>query len=190
MGLQIRQGTDAQRLTITPQSGELIYTIDTGFVYVGDGVKVTLQLADKTVILEPRTAVTYYDYDSEPYKQLKEYIKSKTDKFTDFDNYIHTIKPVRGDTPIKIERITKKIEFQSDINYIVSGFLTNVPAILPIRKINALETSGCNFTISPWQLLDNKGKYTEDTINDSRWKIINDRFGLKIDLNEFEQIIL
>ena len=38
MGLQIRQGTDAQRLTITPQSGELIYTTDTGFVYVGDGV--------------------------------------------------------------------------------------------------------------------------------------------------------
>jgi hypothetical protein len=38
MSLQIRRGTDAERLTITPLTAELIYTIDTQLVYVGDGV--------------------------------------------------------------------------------------------------------------------------------------------------------
>jgi len=37
MALQIRRGTDAQRLTITPAEGELIYTTDTKLLYVGDG---------------------------------------------------------------------------------------------------------------------------------------------------------
>lgn len=37
MALKIRRGTDAERLTITPESGELIYTTDTKKVYVGDG---------------------------------------------------------------------------------------------------------------------------------------------------------
>jgi len=40
MSFQVRQGTDAQRLTITPQSGELIYTTDTKEVFIGDGVTV------------------------------------------------------------------------------------------------------------------------------------------------------
>jgi hypothetical protein len=37
MGLQIRRGTNTQRLAITPESGELIYTVDTQKVYIGDG---------------------------------------------------------------------------------------------------------------------------------------------------------
>jgi hypothetical protein len=37
MALQIRRGTDAQRLTITPAEGELIYTTDTKMLFVGDG---------------------------------------------------------------------------------------------------------------------------------------------------------
>lgn len=37
MALKLRQGTDAERQTITPKSGELLYVTDTGLVYVGDG---------------------------------------------------------------------------------------------------------------------------------------------------------
>lgn len=37
MSLQIRRGTNAQRQTIIPQEGELIYTIDTNAIWVGDG---------------------------------------------------------------------------------------------------------------------------------------------------------
>jgi len=37
MALQIRRGTSAQRTSITPATGELIYTTDTKLVYVGDG---------------------------------------------------------------------------------------------------------------------------------------------------------
>jgi len=37
MALQLRRGTDAERQTIIPQTGELIYTIDTKLLYVGDG---------------------------------------------------------------------------------------------------------------------------------------------------------
>jgi len=37
MALKIRKGTDAERLTITPASGELIYTTDTKQLFVGDG---------------------------------------------------------------------------------------------------------------------------------------------------------
>ena len=37
MALQIRRGTNAERLTITPLQGELIFTTDTKNVYVGDG---------------------------------------------------------------------------------------------------------------------------------------------------------
>jgi hypothetical protein len=40
MALKIRKGTDAERLTITPASGELIYTIDTKQIFVGDGTTV------------------------------------------------------------------------------------------------------------------------------------------------------
>ena len=38
MSLQIRRGTEAERLSITPLTAELIYTTDTQLVYVGDGV--------------------------------------------------------------------------------------------------------------------------------------------------------
>ena len=37
MSLQLRQGTNAERLTITPVSGEPIWTTDTHQLYVGDG---------------------------------------------------------------------------------------------------------------------------------------------------------
>ena len=37
MALQVRRGTNAERLGITPAEGELIYTIDTKQLYVGDG---------------------------------------------------------------------------------------------------------------------------------------------------------
>lgn len=40
MALRIRRGTDAERQTITPAVGELIYTTDTKLVYVGDGLTV------------------------------------------------------------------------------------------------------------------------------------------------------
>jgi len=37
MALQIRRGLEADRLSITPLEGELIYVTDTGNIYVGDG---------------------------------------------------------------------------------------------------------------------------------------------------------
>ena len=37
MALRLRRGTDAERLTITPLQGEMIYTTDTKKLYVGDG---------------------------------------------------------------------------------------------------------------------------------------------------------
>jgi hypothetical protein len=37
MALRLRRGTNAERLTITPEVGELVYTTDTKLVYVGDG---------------------------------------------------------------------------------------------------------------------------------------------------------
>jgi hypothetical protein len=37
MALQIRRGTNAARLEITPSEGELLYTTDTKQIYVGDG---------------------------------------------------------------------------------------------------------------------------------------------------------
>lgn len=37
MALQIRRGTSASRTSITPASGELLYTTDTKLLYVGDG---------------------------------------------------------------------------------------------------------------------------------------------------------
>lgn len=37
MALKLRRGTNAERLTITPEIGELIYTTDTKRLYVGDG---------------------------------------------------------------------------------------------------------------------------------------------------------
>lgn len=40
MGLQIRRGTNAERLTITPADGEPIYITDTDLLYIGDGTTV------------------------------------------------------------------------------------------------------------------------------------------------------
>jgi cytoskeletal protein CcmA (bactofilin family) len=40
MALRIRRGTDAERQSITPAAGELIYTTDTKALYVGDGTLV------------------------------------------------------------------------------------------------------------------------------------------------------
>jgi len=40
MALRLRRGTDAERQLITPAEGELIYTIDTKSVYIGDGTTV------------------------------------------------------------------------------------------------------------------------------------------------------
>jgi hypothetical protein len=37
MALKLRRGTDAQRIVVTPEEGELVYTIDTKKLYVGDG---------------------------------------------------------------------------------------------------------------------------------------------------------
>jgi hypothetical protein len=37
MALRLRRGTDAERLTITPLEGELIYTTDTEKLFIGDG---------------------------------------------------------------------------------------------------------------------------------------------------------
>ena len=38
MALQIRRGIEADRLTITPSAGEIIYTTDQNKIYVGDGL--------------------------------------------------------------------------------------------------------------------------------------------------------
>jgi hypothetical protein len=38
MPLRVRRGTNAERQTITPEQGELIYTTDTKKLYIGDGV--------------------------------------------------------------------------------------------------------------------------------------------------------
>ena len=52
MALRLRRGTDAERLTITPLEGELIYTTDTEELFIGDGTTVggnpviTNELAD------------------------------------------------------------------------------------------------------------------------------------------------
>jgi len=37
MALRLRRGTDAERLTITPEAGEPLYTTDTNRLYIGDG---------------------------------------------------------------------------------------------------------------------------------------------------------
>lgn len=40
MPLRVRRGTNAERQTITPEQGELIYTTDTKRLYIGDGINV------------------------------------------------------------------------------------------------------------------------------------------------------
>jgi hypothetical protein len=53
MALKLRRGSDAERQTITPDEGELIYTIDTKELYIGDGLTlggnlVSANLSDDT----------------------------------------------------------------------------------------------------------------------------------------------
>ena len=48
MPLQIRRGTDAERLGITPAEGELIYTTDTQILYIGDGTTAGGNVIDTT----------------------------------------------------------------------------------------------------------------------------------------------
>jgi hypothetical protein len=53
MAFRIRRGTDTDRLSITPSEGELLYTTDTGNIFVGDGTTiggnlVTTSLLDET----------------------------------------------------------------------------------------------------------------------------------------------
>lgn len=50
MALQIRRGTEAERLTITPAEGELIYTTDTKVLYVGDGATIGGTKADTGIL--------------------------------------------------------------------------------------------------------------------------------------------
>lgn len=50
MALQIRRGTEAERLTITPAEGELIYTTDTKILYVGDGATIGGTKADTGIL--------------------------------------------------------------------------------------------------------------------------------------------
>lgn len=40
MSLKIRRGTNAERLTITPEVGEFLFTTDTKKVFIGDGITV------------------------------------------------------------------------------------------------------------------------------------------------------
>jgi hypothetical protein len=49
MAFQVRRGTDAQRGTITPAEGEIIYTTDTKKLYVGDASTVGGNAVDTTV---------------------------------------------------------------------------------------------------------------------------------------------
>ena len=49
MALQIRRGTDAERLAITPLAGELIFTTDTKKLYVGDGTTAGGNQVDTTL---------------------------------------------------------------------------------------------------------------------------------------------
>ena len=51
MALQVRRGTNAERLGITPLAGELVYTTDTNQLYVGNGSTTGGNLIDATTEL-------------------------------------------------------------------------------------------------------------------------------------------
>ena len=59
MGLQIRRGTDAQRLTITPADGEPIWTTDTEELYIGDGITIGGILASPAQLVGLTDDVTF-----------------------------------------------------------------------------------------------------------------------------------
>jgi hypothetical protein len=50
MALRLRRGTDSDRLTITPEAGEPIYTTDTKLLYVGDGTTAGGRLVIGTLV--------------------------------------------------------------------------------------------------------------------------------------------
>lgn len=56
MPLQIRRGTTAERLTITPLPGELIYDTTTGGIFVGDGIVAGGQVTTGVSIEDARDA--------------------------------------------------------------------------------------------------------------------------------------
>ena len=64
MALKIRRGTDAQRLLIIPQEGEIIYTTDTKELYAGDGVTVGGNLITGSVANSPAALTRDLDLDS------------------------------------------------------------------------------------------------------------------------------
>ena len=61
MGLQIRRGTDAQRLTTVFAEGEPVFTTDTEKLYVGDGVTIGGILASPEQLVGPLDSVEFYD---------------------------------------------------------------------------------------------------------------------------------
>lgn len=52
MAFRLRRGTDAERLLITPEEGELIYTTDTKKIYVGDGTTLGGNIVNTEIELE------------------------------------------------------------------------------------------------------------------------------------------
>ena len=61
MALRLRRGTDAERLTITPLEGELIYTTDTEKLYIGDGSTVGGNPVDSDSITDELSDLTDVD---------------------------------------------------------------------------------------------------------------------------------
>jgi len=80
MAFKIRRGTNAERLTITPAQGELIYTTDTKKLYVGDGTTVggtaidtelPIALVDDKVVMTPVDGVDIGSFVNEDYGTLR-----------------------------------------------------------------------------------------------------------------------
>jgi hypothetical protein len=62
MALQLRRGTNAERLQMTPLEGELIYTTDTKELFIGDGATIggqTVISNSNNIMLSDVTASTY-----------------------------------------------------------------------------------------------------------------------------------
>jgi hypothetical protein len=56
MALQIRRGTNAERQTITPAAGELIFTTDTKKLYIGDGSTAGGVVVDSAILAPVHTS--------------------------------------------------------------------------------------------------------------------------------------
>lgn len=57
MALQIRRGTDAERLSITPEAGEPVFTLDTKEFFIGDGTTQGGVLVSGTLVNETTPAL-------------------------------------------------------------------------------------------------------------------------------------